>query len=56
MSRALPFVMSILLVVPLGVPAADLPRVEPEAVGLSEKTLDEVQHDGHVVPASRGQA
>ena len=43
MIRAVPFVTSILLIVITGVPAAELPRVAPKAVGLSETTLDEVQ-------------
>jgi CubicO group peptidase (beta-lactamase class C family) len=37
------FAMSILLVVSSRVPAAELPRVQPKEVGLSGKTLDEVQ-------------
>jgi CubicO group peptidase (beta-lactamase class C family) len=43
MRRILPFVTSILLVVSTRVPAAELPRVEPKAVGLSEKKLDDIK-------------
>ena len=44
MTRTVPFVTSIImLVVSCRLPAADLPRVEPKAVRLSEKALDVVQ-------------
>jgi CubicO group peptidase (beta-lactamase class C family) len=43
MRRVVPFVLSILFAVSFRVPAGEMPRDQPKAVGLSEKTLDEVQ-------------
>jgi CubicO group peptidase (beta-lactamase class C family) len=43
MRRVVLFVLSILLVVSFRVPAGELARDQPNAVGLSQKTLDEVQ-------------
>jgi CubicO group peptidase (beta-lactamase class C family) len=43
MSRVVPFVLSILFAVSSRVAAGELPRDQPEVVGLSQKTLDEVQ-------------
>ena len=43
MRRIIPFVIPFLLVASSGVPADELPRVQPKAVGLSEKVLAEIQ-------------
>jgi hypothetical protein len=43
MTRAVLLVTSILFSVSSRLPAAELPRVEPKAVGLSEKALGQVQ-------------
>jgi CubicO group peptidase (beta-lactamase class C family) len=43
MTRFIPFVTSILLALLSQASAGELPRVEPKAVGLAEKALDEVQ-------------
>ena len=42
MRRSIPFVIPFLLVASSGVPADELPRVQPKSVGLSEKMPDEI--------------